>query len=193
MANTSCGPSTRYSSRTGRAYLGHRPDRIDAGRAGYRSVHAFPGRFRLSPRRRLTLFTGTFHRRSAASSIGYIQVCIHVRNFGYPRTGRIFYRSSLCQQVLDPACIHDRLVHRAPLLPVAIAPHCGIQLQLKQPFFARRASRTPPSSSSISQQRSMAPTFFGIATRFGNSVIVLAFVVLSLGHYGGSVLPAIDN
>ena len=89
----------------------------------------------------------------AASSIGYIQVCIHVRNFGYPRTGRIFYRSSLCQQVLDPACIHDRLVHRAPLLPVAIAPHCGIQLQLKQPFFARRASRTPPSSSSISHHR----------------------------------------
>ena len=25
---------------------------------------------------------------TAASSIGYIQVCIHVRNFGYPRTGR---------------------------------------------------------------------------------------------------------
>ena len=42
--------------------------------------------------------------------------------FGYPRTGRIFYRSSLCQQVLDPACIHHRLVQRAPLLPVAVAP-----------------------------------------------------------------------
>ena len=109
MANTSCGPSTRYSSRTGRAYLGHRPDRIDAGRAGSRSVHAFPGRFRLSPRRRLTLFQapstgvaicvaihlpkplnpgGNLRDRSAASSIGYIQVWIHVRNFGYPRTGR---------------------------------------------------------------------------------------------------------
>ena len=50
MANTSCGPSTRYSSRIGRAYLGHRPDRIDAGRTGYRSVHAFPERFRLRPR-----------------------------------------------------------------------------------------------------------------------------------------------
>ena len=47
MANTSCGPSTRYSSRIGRAYLGHRPDRIDARRTGYRSVHAFPERFRL--------------------------------------------------------------------------------------------------------------------------------------------------
>ena len=30
--------------------IGHRPDRIDAGRTGYRSVHAFPERFRLRPR-----------------------------------------------------------------------------------------------------------------------------------------------
>ena len=34
------------------------------GRIGFRSVHAFPERFRLSPRRRLTLFTGTFQRCS---------------------------------------------------------------------------------------------------------------------------------
>ena len=41
---------------------------------------------------------------SIASSIGYIQVCIHVRNFGYPRTGpsRAEVTSSLRRSIFLP-------------------------------------------------------------------------------------------
>ena len=84
MANTSCGPSTRYSSRIGRAYLGHRPDRIDAGRTGYRSVHAFPERFRLRPRQVEavpSLFLSSYRMGAGGSTLfpGTVQRCSSLR------------------------------------------------------------------------------------------------------------------